>query len=82
MGLNQLRVLLSAAAYILLQEVRLRAAGTRWALAQVWTLRQNVLKLGAQLIGSVRRHWLRLPAAYPYRADWQRLARALGAQAP
>lgn len=79
---NQLRVLLSAAAYILLQEVRLRAAGTRWALAQVWTLRQNVLKLGAQLIGSVRRHWLRLPAAYPYRADWQRLARALGAQAP
>jgi len=76
---NQLRVLLSAAAYILLQEVRLRAARTRWARAQVWTLRQDVLKLGAHLIVSVRRYWLRLPHAYPYLEDWQHLARALGA---
>ena len=38
---NQFRVLLTAAAYILMQELRLRAAGTNCARAQVWTLRER-----------------------------------------
>ena len=52
---NQLRVLLTAAAYVLMQELRLRAAGTDCARAQVWTLRERLLKLGARVLVSVRR---------------------------
>jgi len=52
---NQFRVLLTAAAYVLLQELRLRAAGTDCARAQVWTLRERLLKLGARVLVSVRR---------------------------
>ena len=78
---NQLRVLLTAAAYVLLQELRLKAARTGWARAQVSTLREQVLKLGAHVVVSVRRIVLHLPAAFPFRDDWQRLALALGARA-
>jgi hypothetical protein len=45
---NQFRVLLTAAAYVLLQEVRLRAPGTECARAQVGILRERLLKLGAR----------------------------------
>jgi len=78
---NQLRVLLTAAAYVLLQELRLKAAHTGWVRAQVSTLREQVLKLGVQVAVSVRRLVLHLPAAFPFRDDWQRLALALGARA-
>jgi len=78
---NQLRVLLTAAAYVLLQELRLKAAHTGWARAQVSTLREQVLKLGAHVVVSVRRIVLHLPAAFPFRDDGQRLALALGARA-
>src|SRR5881397_2485928 len=76
---NQLRVLLAAAAYVLLQELRLVARGTAWARAQVHTLRLELLKIGAQVIGSVRRLVLRLPATFPYRDGWRSIAVALGA---
>ena len=62
---NQFRVLLTAAAYVLLQELRLRAAGTDCARAQVWTLRERLLKLGARVLGSVRRVVVQLPASFP-----------------
>jgi hypothetical protein len=52
---NQLRVLMAAAAYVLMQEIRLNAELTTLARAQVWTLRERLLKLGARLVGSVRR---------------------------
>jgi Transposase DDE domain group 1 len=45
---NQFRVLLTAAAYVWMQELRLRAAGTACARAQVRTLRERLLKLGAR----------------------------------
>src|SRR5436190_3003068 len=51
---NQLRVLLTAAAYVLMQELRLRAARTACARAQVTTLRERLLKLGVHVLGSVR----------------------------
>ena len=76
---NQLRVLLAAAAFALLQELRLAARGTAWARAQVATLRLELLKIGAQVIGSVRRLVLRLPATFPYRQGWRSIAVALGA---
>ena len=41
---NQFRVLLTAAAYVLMQELRLRAAGTVCARAQVGMLRERLLK--------------------------------------
>lgn len=76
---NQVRVLLTAAAYVLMQDLRRRAAGTACARAQVTTLRDRLLKLGAHLVVSVRRLVLHLPAACPSVATWCRIARALGA---
>ena len=76
---NQLRVLLAAAAYVLLQELRLVAHGTAWARAQVATLRLDLLKIGVQIIASVRRLVLRLPAAFPYRDGWRTIALKSGA---
>ena len=76
---NQLRVLLTAAAYALMQELRTRAAGTGCARAQVWTLRERLLKLGVWVTCSVRRIVLHLPQSAPWRSDWCRIARRLGA---
>ena len=76
---NQMRVLLTAAAYVLMQELRLRARGTSLARAQVSTLRERLFKLGAWLEQSVRRIVLHLPDQAPWRSEWCRVARALGA---
>ena len=76
---NQLRVLLAAAAYVLLQELRLAARGTAWARAQVERLRLDLLKIGVQVVASVRRIVLRLPAAFPYSDGWRVLALKIGA---
>src|SRR5207249_152168 len=63
---NQLRVLLTSAAYVLMQELRLRAARTSCARAQVQTLRERLIKIGARVVESVRRVVLHLPASYPF----------------
>ena len=76
---NQLRGLLSAAAYVLYQELRLRAARTAFRAAQVSTLREHLMKLGAWMESSVRRIVLHLPATCLHRNDWQIIARSLGA---
>jgi hypothetical protein len=76
---NQLRVLLAAAAYALLQELRLVARGTAWARAQVTTLRLELLKIGVQVIASARRLVLRLPRTFPFRDGWSRIAFNSGA---
>jgi hypothetical protein len=78
---NQARVLLTAAAYVLMQEIRLKAARTGCARAQVATLRERLLKLGVRVVVSVRRVVLHLPATFPYQAAWQRVALGLGARA-
>lgn len=76
---NQFRVLLTAAAYVLLQELRLRAANTNCARAQVWMLRERLLKLGAHVVASVRRIVIHLPASFPFVAAFRTVALALGA---
>ena len=76
---NQFRVLLTAAAYVLMQELRLKAAGTKCARAQVWTLRERLLKVSARVAVSVRRMVLHLPASFPFLVDFRKVARALGA---
>lgn len=78
---NQFRVLLTAAAYVLMQELRLRAARTGCARAQIETLRQRLIKLAAWVVVSVRRIRLHLPSSFPFFQDWHRLAQALGARA-
>jgi hypothetical protein len=78
---NQLRVLLTAAAYVLMQELRLRAARTSCARAQMGTLRLRLLKLGVRVVGSVRRIVLHLPMSTPDAAAWRRIALSLGARA-
>jgi hypothetical protein len=76
---NQFRVLLTAAAYVLMQELRLRAAGTACARAQVGMLRERLLKLGARVLISVRRVVVHLPASFPFLRTFRRVALALGA---
>jgi hypothetical protein len=76
---NQFRVLLTAAAYVLMQELRLRAAGTPCARAQVWMLRERLLKLGARVLVSVRRVVVHLPASFPFLPTFRRVALGLGA---
>jgi hypothetical protein len=76
---NQFRVLLTAAAFVLMQELRLSAADTNCARAQVWTLRERFLKLGARVVGSVRRLVVHLPQSFPFLATFRHIALELGA---
>jgi hypothetical protein len=78
---NQFRVLLTAAAYVLMQELRLHAKHTGCARAQVSTLRERLLKIGAWVEVSVRRIVLHLPVFFPYAQAWSRVAAAVGARA-
>jgi hypothetical protein len=73
---NQFRLLLHAAAYVLMQAMRAALAGTEFARAQVSTLRLRLLKVGARVRESVRRVLVQLPSAYPWAYLWPRLARA------
>ena len=75
---NQFRVLLTAAAYV--QEVRLRAAGTACARAQVHGLRERLLKLGGRVMVSVRRLVIHLPESFPFLPAFRLIAFRLGAQ--
>jgi len=77
---NQLRMLLTLAAYVLLQDLRRRAAGTTCADAQVSTLRERLIKLAARVERSVRRIVLHLPRHFPWLSAWRHLAQAVGAR--
>jgi hypothetical protein len=76
---NQFRVLLTAAAYVLLQDLRRQAQGTACATAQVSTLRERLLKLAVWVERSVRRIVLHLPQFAPWGDAWHRVAVAVGA---
>ena len=71
---NTFRVMLTAAAYVLMQEMRIHLAPTRHARAQVSTLRERFLKLGAQVVVSVRRIVLHLPRSFPDQDGFRHLA--------
>lgn len=77
---NQFRVLMTAAAYVLMQELRLRLAHTSYARAQISTLRERLLKIGVRVVVSVRRILLHFPRAFADQANLYRLALSLGAQ--
>lgn len=76
---NQFRVLMTAAAYALLQELREHAAETSLARAQAATLRERLLLLGARVVESTRRVLVQLSRAALFRAEWAAVARRLRA---
>ncbi len=75
---NQFRLLLSSAAYVLVQALRRTAlAGTELAQAQVGTIRLKLFKVAARVAVTVRRVVFHLSSSYPYqeifRTVYQRL---------
>jgi hypothetical protein len=76
---NQFRVLMTLVAYVLMQQLRYAARRTGCARAQVSTLRERLLKLGAWVETSVRRIVLHLPSSFGWLDDWRRVAIAIGA---
>jgi hypothetical protein len=78
MRANQMRLYLSAMAYILVSGLRrLGLAGTELAEAQVPTIRTKLLKIGAQIRVTVRKVWVSMASSYPwqdlYRQVWVNL---------
>ncbi len=71
---NQLRLYLSAMAYVLLHGLRrLGLKGTGWARAQVGTIRLRLLKIGAQVRITARKVWVSLASGFPWRAMFARV---------
>jgi len=76
---NQFRVLLTLAAYMLMQELRRRLFQASSIRPQVEKLRLMLLKIGGRLEASVRRIVLHLTKSHPWVQQWGRIARRLGA---
>ena len=71
---NQFRLLLSSAAYVLLESLRrLGLEGTELARAQAGTIRLKLLKIGARITFSVRRVILHLAGGYPLKELFARI---------
>jgi len=67
MRANQLRLYLSAAAYVLMEAMRrLALAGTEMARAQVHTIRLRLLKIGARIRFSARRVVVSMSSGYAW----------------
>jgi hypothetical protein len=80
MRANQMRLYLSAMAYILVSGLRrLGLKGTALAQAQVSTIRTKLLKIGAQIRMTVRKVWVSMSSSYPwqdlYQQVWMNLRR-------
>jgi hypothetical protein len=71
---NQARVLLTAIAYVLFQELRAALHGTELERSMVGTLRLRLLKIGATVTESVRRIVVSMPSSYPWKDLWRRAA--------
>ncbi len=69
---NQFRLLLSSAAYVLVQALRREAlAGTELARAQVATIRLKLLKVAARVVVTARRVVFHLASSYPYQSAFR-----------
>jgi hypothetical protein len=74
MRANQLRMYLSAAAYVLVSGLRrLGLKATELAAAQAATIREKLFKIGARVTVSVRRVWLSMASSYPYQRLFQQV---------
>jgi len=75
---NQFRVLLSAAAYVLMNHIRRQGlTGTELEQAQVDTIRLKLLKIGGRVVCSVRRVVLHLAGGYPLKRLFQQVLQQL-----
>ena len=64
---NQLRLYLSAAAYVLMSAFRrLGLPSTAWARAQCDTMRLHWLRIGAQVRITARKVWVSIASSYPH----------------
>ena len=79
---NQVRVVMTAAAYLLFQELRWQLRKTELRRAQVGRLRTLLLKVSARVTESARRIVFHLPTSYAFKKLWRRAAHALGASRP
>jgi hypothetical protein len=80
---NQFRVLLAAAAYVLVSHVRrVGLAGTELERAEVGTIRLKLFKVGAWVKRSVRRVVVRLASSYPWQELFAAVARRLAQPQP
>jgi hypothetical protein len=71
---NQMRLYLSAMAYILVSGLRrIGLRGTELAQAQVSTIRTKLLKIGAQIRVSVRKVWVSMASSYPWQGTWRQV---------
>jgi len=76
---NQFRLLLTLAAYVLLQSVAERTDNLDLANAQMATLRNRLLKIAVRACSSVRRISLQFTTHHPWADAWLSCARSLGA---
>jgi hypothetical protein len=79
---NQFRLLLHAAAYILMLAIRSAARGTQLENAQMDTLRLRLLKIGVRVESTARRIWFHLSSSHPWQHLWTTIARRLSRPAP
>jgi len=78
MRANQFRLLLSSAAYVLIQSLRRTVlAGTQLAKAQATTIRTKLIKIAARVIVSARRVVLHLSSSCPLQPLFRQLAHRL-----
>ena len=78
MRANQLRLYLSAMAYVLVSGLRrIGLQATELATAQTATIRLRLLKIGALVRVTVRKVWISLPRSYPWPTLFAQVQRAL-----
>jgi hypothetical protein len=71
---NQMRLYLSAIAYVLVSGLRrIGLKGTELAEAQVSTIRTKVLKIGAQIRVTARKVWVSMTSSYPWQGLYQQV---------
>src|SRR5437588_8263917 len=74
MRANQMRLYLSAMAYVLMSGLRrLGLKATELAEAQVSTIRTKLLKIGAQIRVTVRKVWVSMASSYPWQDLYQQV---------
>jgi hypothetical protein len=74
MRANQMRLYLSAVAYILVSGLRrLGLQATELATAQVSTIRTKLLKIGAQIRVTARKVWVSMASRYPWQGLYQQV---------
>jgi hypothetical protein len=74
MRANQMRLYMSAMAYVLVSGLRrLGLRSTELANAQVATIRTKLLKIGAQIRVTVRKVWVSMASSYPWQNLYQQV---------